>query len=71
MGIKKYSILHSIWRSPFRKKLFGLLITIWVSHPWLGVGDGNGEIDSYLRLDSLSISEILGKSEKYDSDLEN
>ncbi len=70
-SIIQLSTTGSIVRVHISYKENTLCITIWVSHPWLGVGDGNGEIDSYLRLDSLSISEILGKSEKYDSDLEN
>lgn len=70
-SIIQLSTTGSIVRVHISYKENTLCITIWVSHPWLGVGDGNGEIDSYLRLDSLSISEILGESEKYDSDLEN
>ncbi|MBD2292244.1 GAF domain-containing sensor histidine kinase [Anabaena sphaerica FACHB-251] len=46
-----------------------LCITIWVSHPWLE--DGITEIDPYLRLNSLSILDILGESGKYDFYLEN
>ncbi|QYX29998.1 GAF domain-containing sensor histidine kinase [Sphaerospermopsis torques-reginae] len=70
-SIIQLSTTGSIVRVHISYKENTLCITIWVSHPWSGVGDGNGEIDFYLRLDSLSISEILGESEKYDSDLEN
>ncbi|MFM2062734.1 MAG: hypothetical protein RLZZ507_2404 [Cyanobacteriota bacterium] len=68
-SIVQLSATGSLVRVHISYKEDTLYITIWVSHPWLG--DGIAEIDPYLRLDSLSILEILGEPEKYDFYLEN
>lgn len=61
-SIIQLSVTGSVIHVHISYKENTLYITIWVSHPWLG--EGITEMESYLRLDSLSILEILGKPEK-------
>ncbi|MBK1990449.1 GAF domain-containing sensor histidine kinase [Sphaerospermopsis aphanizomenoides BCCUSP55] len=68
-SVIQLSATGSIVRVHVSYKEDSVSIIVWVSHPWLA--DGVTEIDSYFRLDSLSILEILSDRGKYNIHPEN